>query len=642
MTARRALARLTGEYGTKRTTGARMADPQSPAAKKELDAQQRRERRRRFSIALTLTFSFGSLLAVSILVVLALAVTSAARNTIELLQDKADLAIGAIAHEVDRHMQAAYNQASFLASMIEKGRVKLDDRDELGRLLVGAMAASPSIGAVTFFDTNGQAIGANRQVAPARVSYGDYSTDPAVARALAAGRAGKPVWGPPIYRPLVRRTMINLVWPIRKDGRFQGVLVTVISVDALSRYLRSQAQGGSIFVLYGKDRVLAHPAMAAARGGLTEKEPLPRLTGFSDRVLARMWDSSVLEKAEISPRPPLQNHLINLGEVYYVFIYRKLTGYTATPWYVGAYFRGDTIGKQLDRLRDSLAAGLAALALAIIVAFFIGRRLSKPIARLSSSARLVSEMKLDDIGILPNSRVRELDDQSNTFNSMVGALRWFQAYVPKPLVQQLIREGDLAALESDKRNLTVMFTDIVGYSAISEDKSAAEIADLLNQHFTIVAHAIEAEGGTVDKFIGDSVMAFWGAPEKQKNRAIRACRAALAIRDGIAADNRARAARGEPPVRMRIGIHSGEATVGNIGPPDRVNYTVIGDDVNVAQRLEQLGKEVDPAAEVAIVISAATRADLEGRFETAPAGDLAVKGREAPVEVHRLLGGPRP
>ena len=81
--------------------------------------------------------------------------------------------------------------------------------------------------------------------------------------------------------------------------------------------------------------------------------------------------------------------------------------------------------------------------------------------------------------------------------------------------------------------------------------------------------------------------------------------------------------------------------MGNIGPPDRVNYTVIGDDVNVAQRLEQLGKEVDPDAEVAIVISAATVADLEGLFETAPAGDLAVKGREAPVEVHRLLDGPR-
>ena len=108
----------------------------------------------------------------------------------------------------------------------------------------------------------------------------------------------------------------------------------------------------------------------------------------------------------------------------------------------------------------------------------------------------------------------------------------------------------------------------------------------------------------MDKFIGESVMAFWDAPEKQKNRAIRACCAALSIRAGIATDNKERANRAELPIRMRIGLHSGEATVGNIGKQDRINYTVIGDDVNVAQRLEQIGKQVTPGAEVAISISA--------------------------------------
>ena len=161
---------------------------------------------------------------------------------------------------------------------------------------------------------------------------------------------------------------------------------------------------------------------------------------------------------------------------------------------------------------------------------------------------------------------------------------------------RLVREGDLAALASGRRNVTVMFTDIAGYSTVSEGKGAAEIAALLNHHFAIVTREIEAEGGTVDKFIGDSVMAFWGAPEKQKNRAIRACRAALAIRGGIAADNKERADRAESPIRMRIGIHSGEATVGNVGTQDRINYTVIGDDVNVAQRLEQIGKQITPDA----------------------------------------------
>ena len=258
--------------------------------------------------------------------------------------------------------------------------------------------------------------------------------------------------------------------------------------------------------------------------------------------------------------------------------------------------------------------------------------------RLSAVARLIGELRLDDIRELPHSRVRELDEQSNTFNSMTGALRWFQAYVPRSLVHQLMREGDLASLASDRRNVTVMFSDIAGYSTISEGKSAAEVADLLNHHFGILTHAIEAEGGTVDKFIGDSVMAFWGAPEKQKDRAIRACRAALAIRAGIAADNRERKSRGEPPVHVRVGIHSGQATAGNIGTRDRVNYTVIGDDVNIAQRLEQLGKEVSPDAEVAITVSGAAVNDLDGLFEVEPVGEMEVRGREAAVAVYRLVG----
>ena len=218
------------------------------------------------------------------------------------------------------------------------------------------------------------------------------------------------------------------------------------------------------------------------------------------------------------------------------------------------------------------------------------------------------------------------------------ASRWAASSLPRALVRQLLQAGDLAGLESDSRNVTVMFTDIAGYSTVSEGKSATEVAELLNHHFSLVTEEIEAEHGTVDKFIGDSVMAFWGAPEKQKNRAIHACRAALAIQDRIIADNRLRAESGNPPVRMRIGIHSGEATAGNIGSPSRLNYTVIGDTVNIAQRLEQLGKQVSPDAEVAIVVSAATATDAGGGFAVEPVGDVPVKGRAAPVKVYRLLG----
>ncbi len=599
-------------------------------------------RSRRLSLSWLLALSFGSLIAVSILVVLGFAVYGAARNTVDLLRDRADLGIGVLTREVEGLLESTRSQAGFVARALETGEADPDDPEQVAALLFGAMAADPAIGAIALIRPDGQALLAERTETLARVRTLDFSNDEAAATALSYGRANrKPAWMPPIYRGEdYDSTILTLQIPIYRNDRFEGLLAAALGVKALSEFLEHLSTGSApnTFVLYGKDRVLAHRLMAAGYPGLSLEKPLPELAGFGDPVLARMWDEYWMRRSGIAPRPPLQSHLVELAGARYLFLYRQLDSYTATPLIVGAYFDTDVMSDEINRLFNSIIVGLAALVLAVLLALFIGRRLSRPVRRLSSVAHLIGELRLDDIRDLPHSRVRELDEQSNAFNSMTGALRWFQAYVPRSLVHQLMREGDLASLASDRRNVTVMFSDIAGYSTISEGKSAAEVAALLNRHFGILTSAIEAEEGTVDKFIGDSVMAFWGAPEKQKNRAIRACRAALAIREGIAADNRERESRGEPPVRVRLGIHSGQATAGNIGPPSRVNYTVIGDDVNIAQRLEQLGKQVSPDAEVAIALSAATVADLGGLFEVEPVGEMEVKGREAPVAIYRLVG----
>ena len=598
-------------------------------------------RSRRLSLSWLLALSFGSLISVSILVVLGFAVYGATRNTVDLLRDRADLGIGVLTREVEGLLESAGNQAGFVARALEAGEADPGDPEQVTALLFGAMAADPSIGAIALIRPDGQALLAERTETLAKVLILDFSNDEAASAALLYGRANRePVWVPPIYRPDYDSTILTLQIPIYRNDRFEGILAAALGVKELSEFLEHLSAGSApnTFVLYGKDRVLAHRLMAAGYPGLSLEKPLPELAGFGDPVLARMWDEYWMRRSGIAPRPPLQSHLVELAGAQYLFLYRQLDTYTATPLIVGAYFDTDVMSDEINRLFNSIIVGLAALALSIGLALFIGRRLSRPVLRLSSVARLIGELRLDDIRDLPHSRVRELDEQSNAFNSMTGALRWFQAYVPRSLVHQLMREGDLASLASDRRNVTVMFSDIAGYSTISEGKSAAEVADLLNRHFGILTSAIEAEEGTVDKFIGDSVMAFWGAPEKQKNRAIRACRAALAIREGIAADNRERESRGEPPVRVRLGIHSGQATAGNIGPPSRVNYTVIGDDVNIAQRLEQLGKQVSPEAEAAITLSAATVADLGGLFEVEPVGEMEVKGREAPVAIYRLVG----
>ncbi|MEE8544489.1 MAG: adenylate/guanylate cyclase domain-containing protein [Alphaproteobacteria bacterium] len=276
--------------------------------------------------------------------------------------------------------------------------------------------------------------------------------------------------------------------------------------------------------------------------------------------------------------------------------------------------------------------------LSTLAAVLLAHHIARPITRLAGAASHIGRLEISEVSELPPSRFRELDEQATAFNTMLRALRWFETYVPRTLVRRLVQRGGAAQVDSVERELTVMFTDIAGFTSLSEGRPAEQVAAFLNEHFALIAAEVEAEGGTVDKFIGDSVMAFWGAPEAQADHALRACRAVRAIAAAQAAANQRRRARGEPPVGLRIGLHSGPVTVGNIGAPGRMNYTIVGDTVNVGQRLEQLGKEVlGSGAEVVALVSAATAAAVAGEIELAPAGSHRLPGRKESIEVFRLV-----
>jgi class 3 adenylate cyclase len=305
---------------------------------------------------------------------------------------------------------------------------------------------------------------------------------------------------------------------------------------------------------------------------------------------------------------------------------------------VGAYFRNEDVNTALLRLLWAAAAGFGALILACIAAVVLARHIARPIVRLAAAASRIGELEIGEVDALPPSVFRELDEQARAFNTMLGGLRWFETYVPKTLVRRLIGRGEAGAVESVEREVTVMFTDIAGFTTLSEGKPAAEVASFLNEHFAMIARAVEDTGGTVDKFIGDAVMAFWGAPEEQPDHAERACRAALALADAHRAENAARRDRGQPAVGIRVGIHSGPVTVGNIGAPGRMNYTIVGDTVNVGQRLESLCKQIyADRPEIAVALSAATAAKLGPDFAPQPAGRHQVPGRQEPIEVFKLV-----
>jgi adenylate cyclase len=255
---------------------------------------------------------------------------------------------------------------------------------------------------------------------------------------------------------------------------------------------------------------------------------------------------------------------------------------------------------------------------------------------LARAALAVESLELEKAPQLKPGSFRETAAAAEAFNSMLRGLASFTTYVPHELVRRLVRRGQ--ATQSEEREVSIMFTDIVGFTPLAGRLEPTALAGLLNRHFALIAKEIEATEGTLDKYIGDCVMAFWGAPEPQPDHRWRAAVTALGICAVLKHDNERRVRKGLKPVRLRIGLTSGLVVVGDVGAPGRINYTIIGDTVNRAQRLEQLAKKyLKEDEEVCVLASAELAAELpEGLARIERLGPIRLAGQNHDTEVVRL------
>ena len=205
----------------------------------------------------------------------------------------------------------------------------------------------------------------------------------------------------------------------------------------------------------------------------------------------------------------------------------------------------------------------------------------------------------------------------------------FAQYVPPAVVSRLIAQPGLMRLGGEAREVTLMFTDLANFTTLSEQLSAEQTVEVLTGYFNAMTPIVHATGGTVDKFIGDAVMAFWGAPLDDAQHAAHAVAAAMAMQQAMQPLVADLQARGLPPIHMRIGLHTGRVVVGNVGSEQRFSYTAIGDAVNLAARLEGANK----AFGTSILLSAATAAQLPAGAALRALDDVIVKGKTEPVRV---------
>ena len=452
-------------------------------------------------------------------------------------------------------------------------------------------------------------------------------------------------WGAPFWSHPQQQLVLNVRTPVRRlDDAFIGGLLATVAVGDFSYLIADTGQGGNgrYFILVDHDKVLAHRRLIDPRGlGLSEERPLPTIKEVDDPVLASIWNPPV-RNAQIDHALGNLGHVVEAEGRRWVFVYRELRRYSSQsePWLVGQYFPIEDATGDLDRLTNGAIVGAATLAVAFMLALLIGLSMARSIRTITSAAESIERLEFDR-PFHRRSRLREIDDAGHSLDKARGALKWFGAYVPHRLVFRLMELGE-DAVRSRRRNVTVMFSDIVEFTPQAEDLPEQETADLLNHHFALLGACIDHEQGVIDKYIGDSVMAVWGGLSRMDDHADHAVRAALAIARVIREDNAIRRAAGQPVIRVRIGLHSGPVVVGNIGAPGRVNFTVVGDTVNIAQRFEQLGKEfMNDGEEMVVLVSGDTLAAVKDR-DSLGIGPLTstlrqVKGHDEPVEVYRLV-----
>ena len=556
------------------------------------------------------------------------------------MREKSELLIQSIDHRVQSHLEPVRIQLEYVAALIDSGRVDLHDRDQVAALLAASLAAVPQASAVGYVSPELQVLRAFRSRRETPIVVSDWSDDPGFQDVMARTRESRGAfWGELFVAETDGRTFLNLFLPLRADGRYLGTLMAGVSIYELSQFLATLV-GDDIdnaFILYDRNFVLAHQELQRGFPGLTDANPLPALTAFTDPVLREIWSSQRDRRLEGQFVNGVSARVTKLEQGSYVFLFREIDRYGDTPWLIGTYFPLERVAPQVARLSRIAELGFVVLAASLVLALLLGRAVARPMRRLADAADRIRRLDLDRAPRLRRSHLRELDDANHAFNAMVEALRQFEAYVPRPLVKRLMQRAGGRPIPSEERDVTVMFTDIVGFTALAERLAASQIAGLLNRHFTIVDRCVEDEGGTVDKYIGDAVMAFWGAPDIQPDHADRACRAARAIAAAVYRENIERMMGGRRPLRLRIGIHSGRVLVGNIGAPSRINYTVVGDVVNSAERIETLCRALlGDERHVGILISAETAGRLSAPLPITPLGRHAVPGRQEPIEVFAL------
>ena len=434
----------------------------------------------------------------------------------------------------------------------------------------------------------------------------------------------------PIINPDTGYPIISMAYPIRIDGKFGGAASANITLNEMSKFLDAhKASPNSVTLLVDDlDNIISYPVMAK---GVRHSGSKVELAKVSELDVPQVVKAVQLHKTSGVDR---FNFALAPDDKEYVALFSKIAGKFFKKWEVIVVTPiDDFVGalQQTNRKLIWLMAGLVLLESAMI--YIMAKKISRPIEIVSGAIERIRSLSFGQKHF-PDSRIREIDQLQKATVLLDNALRSFSVFVPVGLVRGLIESGKPLAPAVESRFMTIFFSDLESFTTIAEQLSPQELSDQTSRYFENVTVAVTEEQGTIDKFIGDSVMAFWGAPAALDDHVYRACLAALKASSRMKRLNAKWTSEGRTPMPMRIGVHCADVVVGNVGSPQRLSYTVMGDGVNIASRVEGLNKQFGTS----ICISDAVFELVADRVVARPLQRLSVKGRYGEFLVYELLG----
>ena len=405
-----------------------------------------------------------------------------------------------------------------------------------------------------------------------------------------------------------------------------GVVAGDLLLDATQELLkREQLTPSAVAFLFDDDdHILAHPKMSEMMGREVSGT-LPRLreTDMAGVLKAiRAWKANAISEQFF--RDPA-------GRLY-AAAFRTIVNSGPARLHVAVVAPVDEFFASILSERGRLfAAALAFVGLMIPIVYFMGSLLSKSLRALAEETDRIQRFE-PSIAPPVHSIIREIDELGRSVSKMRTVTETFSRFVPRRLVEKLIETGTPLQLGGTRKEVTLLFSDVVNFTEITEKADPARVMKYTSRYFAAMSREIMSHSGTVDKFIGDAIMAIWNAPADDPDHAANACAAALAFERANDRLNAEFEQEGWPAYRTRIGLHTGEAVVGNIGSEDRMNYTALGATVNLAARLEGLNKVYGTS----ILVTSALRQQAGSKFLFRSVDRISPKGFAEAFEIYEL------